>query len=70
MPSRKLKIETDDVEFGVTFSAGVAAFPVHGSASEEILIRADAALYRAKELGRDQAVIYSDGVRHERPKQG
>ena len=54
----KIKITSDDREFGITFSAGVAAFPAHGSTGEGILQNADRALYRAKELGRDQVVVY------------
>jgi len=40
----------------ITMSAGVAAFPVHGSSSKELLAAADAALYRAKGEGRDRVV--------------
>ena len=40
----------------VTISAGVAAFPRHGPSWEEVLARADEALYRAKEAGRDRVV--------------
>jgi diguanylate cyclase (GGDEF)-like protein len=43
----------------VTISAGVAAFPEHGSCSAEVLRRADESLYRAKAAGRDQVVIAS-----------
>jgi diguanylate cyclase (GGDEF)-like protein len=37
-------------------SAGVAAFPVHGSTAEALILAADAALYRAKHEGRDRVV--------------
>jgi diguanylate cyclase (GGDEF)-like protein/PAS domain S-box-containing protein len=40
----------------ITMSAGVAAFPVHGSSPKELLAAADAALYRAKGEGRDRVV--------------
>ena len=40
----------------ITMSAGVAAFPVHGSSPKELLGAADAALYRAKGEGRDRVV--------------
>lgn len=39
-----------------TVSLGVAARPEHGSAAEAVLRAADAALYDAKEAGRDQVV--------------
>lgn len=35
-----------------TFSAGIAVFPRHGSTLEQLLSRADRALYRAKQNGR------------------
>lgn len=41
----------------VTLSVGIAVFPEHGSASDAILRAADAALYRAKQAGRDQVVM-------------
>jgi diguanylate cyclase (GGDEF)-like protein len=42
---------------GVTISLGVACFPAHGSTSEEVLQRADKALYAAKKAGRNQVVL-------------
>lgn len=42
---------------GVTFSAGVAAYPEHGLDSSEMLTVADRALYVAKEAGRNQVVL-------------
>jgi|GEM_PF-2084018 len=41
----------------VTLSLGVAVFPEHGATVEDILRAADRALYRAKEEGRDRAVV-------------
>ena len=38
-----------------SFSAGVAQFPDHGQTLEQLLARADQALYRAKHLGRARA---------------
>lgn len=42
---------------GVTISIGVATLPRHGSTAEALLQAADAALYRAKTLGRDRVVV-------------
>jgi diguanylate cyclase (GGDEF)-like protein len=44
---------------GLTASVGVASFPSHGFEVEELLRAADAALYRAKRLGRDRVVLWS-----------
>lgn len=52
----RLKVDSPEGTFGITFSAGVAEFPTQGSTGEEVIIRADKALYRAKELGRNQIV--------------
>ena len=38
-------------------SVGLALYPAHGGDSEALLARADAALYAAKDLGRDRVVI-------------
>lgn len=41
----------------ISLSVGVAVYPEHGSASDDILRSVDAALYRAKHAGRNQVVI-------------
>lgn len=41
----------------ITISLGVASFPDHGKTAEEVISRADSALYRAKETGRDRVVV-------------
>jgi diguanylate cyclase (GGDEF)-like protein len=40
----------------ITISMGVAAYPVHGEKPDDLLRAADAALYKAKQEGRDRAV--------------
>jgi diguanylate cyclase (GGDEF)-like protein len=40
----------------ITISLGVACFPDHGQSSSALIRAADAALYRAKALGRDRLV--------------
>lgn len=44
----------------VTVSLGVAAYPGHGKSLRELLMSADAALYRAKQAGRDQVCVAGD----------
>jgi diguanylate cyclase (GGDEF)-like protein len=43
-----------------TFSAGISAAPTDGTSREELIRRADAALYAAKLAGRDRSVIYQE----------
>ncbi len=43
----------------VTASVGVAAFPDDGKDADELLANADAAMYRAKETGRNRIQLYS-----------
>jgi diguanylate cyclase (GGDEF)-like protein/PAS domain S-box-containing protein len=45
--------------FQVTCSMGVAAYPEHGRNATELLARADAAMYRAKEIGRDAMQVFT-----------
>jgi diguanylate cyclase (GGDEF)-like protein/PAS domain S-box-containing protein len=42
----------------VTVSIGLAAYPAHGLTARELIGRADEALYRAKNLGRNQATAW------------
>ena len=52
-------------EFGVTFSGGVAQFPGDGAELQTLYRSADAALYQAKEAGRDR--VLPAGWSPERP---
>jgi PleD family two-component response regulator len=45
----------------VTFSAGVAEFPLDGTDLQSLYLAADHALYKAKGLGRDCVVAASGG---------
>lgn len=42
---------------GLTFSAGIAAFPAHAATPSELVEAADSALYRAKEEGRNRIQV-------------
>jgi len=54
------------VDYGLPLSVslGVASYPRHGQTGDELLRRADQAMYLAKRLGRDRSVIYSSEVSH------
>lgn len=55
---RHLRVSHRDRAIGpVTLSVGVAAFPDHGTTAVTLLRAVDAALYRAKQEGRDQVVV-------------
>ena len=47
----------DDVETRVTISLGIATAPEHGTTVKELVGTADAALYRAKETGRNRICV-------------
>ncbi len=48
-----LRVRCGEDELQATFSAGIAAFPQHGTTGEELLRAADRALYAAKAAGRN-----------------
>jgi diguanylate cyclase (GGDEF)-like protein len=45
----------------ITLSLGVAIYPQHGQTIENVLRAADAALYRAKQEGRDRVIVAERG---------
>ncbi|MBC7514507.1 MAG: diguanylate cyclase [Herminiimonas sp.] len=58
-----LVIERDAIRVsGCTFSAGIAEYPRHGATRNELLMRADTALYAAKNAGRSCSMIAIDDV--------
>jgi diguanylate cyclase (GGDEF)-like protein/PAS domain S-box-containing protein len=58
-----LRVHYENWNIHVTVSVGVAAYPLHGTTGENVLIRADRALYRAKQEGRNRVVVYQDTIR-------
>jgi diguanylate cyclase (GGDEF)-like protein len=54
---KRLGVQRAGKSVPITLSVGLAAFPEHGSDREELLRRADQALYQAKHLGRDRVVV-------------
>ncbi len=49
----------------ITVSIGIASWPADGVMKEEIIARADAALYRAKQSGRNRTCLSSDLAKKE-----
>ena len=45
---------------GITVSIGISSFPRHGKNFEELAEHADVALHKAKSMGKDRTVVYSD----------
>jgi diguanylate cyclase (GGDEF)-like protein len=59
---KQLRVEDRGKPLGpITISLGAATFPEHGATREEIIRAADAALYRAKQEGRDRVVVTDGG---------
>jgi diguanylate cyclase (GGDEF)-like protein len=44
----------------ITVSTGIASFPHNGRSMDELIEHADIALYKAKSMGKDKTVIYTD----------
>ena len=48
----------DTTQRFLTVSIGICTYPVHAPTSEELLIRADVALYKAKNSGKNKTIVY------------
>ena len=48
---------SENQRISITVSIGIAAYPIHGSSVNELIRRADEALYIAKEKGKNQVVL-------------
>lgn len=54
-----LPMQLEDVEVSVTSSMGVSLYPDHAISIDDLIKGADAAMYQAKQGGRDQVRLYS-----------
>ncbi len=57
---RRTTFPTDGEMLSVTVSLGIASFPEHVGSKEELIDRADRALYAAKENGRNRSILWSE----------
>jgi diguanylate cyclase (GGDEF)-like protein/putative nucleotidyltransferase with HDIG domain len=54
------KFDSDHV---VTVSAGIATYPRHGKSRASLVLNADAALYHAKQTGKNKIVVYQEDLK-------
>ncbi|MBO1006428.1 MULTISPECIES: EAL domain-containing protein [Acidovorax] len=57
-----LPVAIGDNEIKVTCDIGISLYPVHGDDPEKLLQQAQAAMYRAHELGKNQICVFSSGM--------
>ena len=53
------KIQVSKIEEPITISIGIAMFPKHSQFKEELIEKADQALYNAKEKGKNKTVVWN-----------
>lgn len=53
-------IQHEGKDLSVTISLGVATYPDHGEEGEEIMIKADKALYKSKSTGRNRVTVWDE----------
>ena len=64
---KTIESQTSSKAMPVTVSLGIANWPIDGVMKEEVIGRADAALYQAKQAGRNRTCLSSDAVKPETP---
>jgi diguanylate cyclase (GGDEF)-like protein len=64
---KTIESKTSSRAMPITVSLGIASWPADGVMKEEIISRADAALYRAKQSGRNRTYLSSDLAKPEAP---
>jgi diguanylate cyclase (GGDEF)-like protein/PAS domain S-box-containing protein len=56
--NQESRVFLENEETQATISCGISTFPLDGTTSDELIYTADKAMYRAKEKGRNQTVIW------------
>jgi diguanylate cyclase (GGDEF)-like protein len=54
-----MRVDHAGTTLSMTISAGIAVYPAHGEHVDQVLDRADQALYQAKNGGRNRCVVSS-----------
>jgi len=57
--SLRYPFKVDQNELYITPSIGISFFPWHSKSAEELLLKADIAMYKAKELGKNNYYLYN-----------
>ncbi|MBX9810180.1 MAG: GGDEF domain-containing protein [Burkholderiales bacterium] len=55
-------MNSEETQFRVSASVGIALFPDHARSADELIARADAAMYQSKALGLNRWTLYSTTV--------
>lgn len=56
----QIKIQYEKVEISITVSAGIATYPDHAEMAEDLILKADKALYHSKQHGRNRVTIWGE----------
>lgn len=62
-------LEKQDIEIHITGCFGISSFPVHGNTVEELIRKADLAMYHVKRTGKDGIKLYHDDIEKEIEKE-
>lgn len=57
-----LPIPVNDLQLSISASLGIALYPKHGAAAQDLMRKADTAMYAAKEGGRNQYRLYEQAI--------
>ncbi len=60
--SNSKSLRTSAMNLPVTVSTGIAHYPLHGENVNEVVIKADKAMYYSKQNGRNQTNVYHSGL--------
>jgi len=56
----QIEIQYENIEISITVSAGIATYPSHAEMAEDLIIKADQALYHSKQHGRNRVTVWGE----------